>query len=134
MYGESLEFTFINTLGNFGLLKSGTCYLLYSICSSYMCIYYLHHGSSITKLALSLFSHSPILMNMMFHGLLSLPCFSIGILLILFYINQGEPILNGGYEFLCETAHMQGIISSQVELFHNTTILGKHLLMYKSFL
>ena len=30
-----------------------------------MCIQYLHHGSSIVELALSLSSHSPILMNMM---------------------------------------------------------------------
>ena len=64
MYGESHEFTFINTFGNFGLLKSGTSYLLYSVRSSCMCIHYLHHGSSIVKLALSLLSHSPILMNM----------------------------------------------------------------------
>ena len=28
MYGESHEFTFINMLSNFGLLKSGTSYLL----------------------------------------------------------------------------------------------------------
>ena len=35
-----------------------------------MCIHYLLHGSSIVKLALSLSSHSPILMNMMFHQLI----------------------------------------------------------------
>ena len=33
-----------------------------------MCIHYLHHGSSIVELALSLSSHSPILMNMMLVG------------------------------------------------------------------
>ena len=31
-----------------------------------MCIHYLHHGSSITKPAVSLSNHSPILMNTMF--------------------------------------------------------------------
>ena len=66
MYGESREFNFIETFGDYGLLRSGTSYLLYSVCSSCMCIHYLFHGSSIVKLALSLSSHSPILMNMMF--------------------------------------------------------------------
>ena len=65
MYGESREFNFIETFGDYGLLKSGTSYLLYSVCSSCMCIHYLLHGSSIVKLALSLSSHSPILMNRM---------------------------------------------------------------------
>ena len=68
MYGESCEFNFIETFGDYGLLISGTSYLLYSVCSSCMCIHYLLHGSSIVKLALSLSSHSPILMNMMLYA------------------------------------------------------------------
>ena len=65
MYDESCEFNFIETFGDYGLLISGTSYLLYSVCSSCMCIHYLLHGFSIVKLVLSLSSHSPILMNMM---------------------------------------------------------------------
>ena len=80
MYGESREFNFIETFGDYGLLRSGTSYLLYSVCSSCMCIHYLFHGSSIVKLALSLSSHSPILMNMMFKrklGVIDVPFVSV---------------------------------------------------------
>ena len=65
MYTESHEFTFLHFVEIYGLLKSGICYLLYSVCSCHMCIH-KHHDSSISKLALLLSSHSPILLNIMF--------------------------------------------------------------------
>ena len=62
MCSESHEFTFLHFLKIYGLLKSWISYLLYSICSSRMCIHD-YHGSLNPKLVLSLSIHFPILMN-----------------------------------------------------------------------
>ena len=65
MYSESHEFTLLHFLKIYGPLKSWVSYLLYSICSSHMCIHD-HHGSLNPKLVLSLSIHFPILMNVVF--------------------------------------------------------------------
>ena len=52
MCSESREFTFLYFLKIYCLLKSWISYLLYSICSSHMCIHD-HHGSLNPKLVLS---------------------------------------------------------------------------------
>ena len=62
MCSESHKFTFLHFLKIYGLLKSWISYLLYSICSSHMCIHD-HHGSLNPKLVLLLSIHFPILMN-----------------------------------------------------------------------
>ena len=112
MYGESREFNFIETFGDYGLLISGTSYLLYSVCSSCMCIHYLLHGSSIVKLALSLSSHSPILMNMMFWDFCEM-CVEFG--------------LNFGHHFL---GHLVGDTISIWSVMHFRSLLPKLLIVY----